>query len=479
MKLITTFLFIIIFSAGLLCEPVFVLAGDTCYVDEDADDDGDGSDDEPYQDIEEALYKDCDKIIVEKGIYKDEITIGSDVEVEGKGRNDVIIAGKVTMKDGSELRSVTVADHGINIVDRASVKIENVKVKGANIGIETIGNGTLTVKDSVFYENRKAMYLQKGKNVKITNSEVYDNEEEGIDIRANVDGVISGNSIHNNGESGIEVIVGKSDLKIYDNKIKKNGSSGVAAQYYKSTSKIGGVKIKDNTISDNKSYGIDCKAPSGGNPGVEYWTESMQMMANKVYDNKKGDFSETCYFDTQKIDDATKTQKQQEQEILVKEEVRLKEQQIKDTQAKEIKDERDELEEKEKREKEIQDQLRQKMQIEKDLQKNAENLLVEISEIYAEDSLSQEQVESRSSLFMFFIGPDYKELRKIAEHISQYDKKIADMNMAKDQITDNMMRENVSSDIVTVANQRDLVYKFVQQYNDEFSFFGWFFRKRA
>jgi len=481
MKLVVLSFFVIIFSAGLLCEPVFVLAGDTCYVDEDADDDGDGSDDEPYQNIKEALDEDCEEIIVKEGIYDDDIVMGKGVEIDGKNKDKTIITGKIIMHDNSEISDVTISTGGVDVKNGAHVKIEDTNIKKANIGIDTAGGGKLTVRNVALYDNRKAMYLQKGTNVSITNSEVYDNDEEGIDIRANVDGVISGNSIHNNGESGIEVIVGKSELKITNNTIKKNKASGIAAQYYQEDSKLGGVKIKDNKITGNKSFGINCKAPSGGNPGVEYWTKSMEMFANKVSDNREGDFSSTCHFDATKVSDATKSKKQKEQERKLVELQKEQAQKVeiekkKKFQDAQVKEER--KKEQEKQKKMEQELLRKKLQQEKNLQNKADGLKQEVDEFYNIDNASQEKIRSRSGIVMFFIGPDYKELRIMAERIGQYDEKIQEARNLQDNITDEIMREKVEKDIVIMIQQKDLVYNFVKQYNSEFSFFGWFFKKK-
>lgn len=469
MKLVIAILFIVIMTTGLFSNPVFVIASDTCYVDEDADDDGDGSDDESYQDIGEALDKDCKKIIVREGTYEDDIVIGKDVEVDGKNKDNTIITGKITMKDGSKISDVTISNSGVVVKSGAHVKIEDANIKKTRIGINTEGGGELTVKNVALYDNRKAMYLQRGTNVNITNNEVYNNDEEGIDIRANVDGVISGNSIYSNGESGIEVIVGKSELKIINNTIKKNGASGIAAQYYESADKLGGVKIKDNKITHNKDFGINCKAPSGGNPGVEYWTKSIEMFANKVFENKDGDFSDTCHFDASKISDATKTKKQKEQEKKLAELQKEQEQKAKTEQNNKLQEaqikekQRKEVEEQKRSEQEL---LRRKLQHERNLQSEIEGLKQEVSEFYGVDNLSQEKIKKRPSIVMFFIGPDYKELRAMAERIGRYDTKIQEAQKLKGAITDEAIKKRVEENIATMIEEKDVVYNFIKQYKD-------------
>ncbi|MEN8252515.1 MAG: right-handed parallel beta-helix repeat-containing protein [Patescibacteria group bacterium] len=297
MKHIMTFIFVVIFIVGLFVNPVFVLAGDKCVICDGEDCD--------YETISEAIEENCDKIEVKKGTYKEDVVVDKGVSVSGDDRSDVVITGKVTMKDGAKLSDVTVSGMGIDVL--ASAKIEYIKVKDSRIGIDASGGGTLEVKKADVYDNDKGMYIQRGKDIKITGSEVYNNKEEGIDIRANVDGTVSGNVIYNNGESGIEVILGKSELKITNNTIKKNAASGIATQFYKEASKLGALIITGNSVTENKDYGINCKIPSGGNPEPGYWMNSMKMSANKISNNKDGEFAESCKFDVEKIEAATKT----------------------------------------------------------------------------------------------------------------------------------------------------------------------------
>jgi len=469
MRLVVYLVIVGLMLVSFFIKPVFVMAKSVCYVDKYAKDGGVGNKDKPYKKITKALDKGCKNIIVDKGTYKDDIVLGSNVKITGKNRDSVIIIGKVKMKDGSELDKITISGSGIEVAKGADVDIENSKIKDTHIGIETVGNGTLTVEDTSLSGNRKAMYLQRGKNVRITGCKVYNNSEEGIDIRANVDGIISGNEIYSNGESGIEVILGKSDLKIYDNKIKKNGASGIAAQYYKESNTLGGVTIKNNVITRNKDFGINCKVPSGGNPGVEYWTKSMQMTANKVYDNKDGEFSDLCYFDDDKIKNATKIENEQEHN---KEKV-LQLAEVKKEQT--TKKEQEKLDKEQKEQEQV--QLREKLQQEKSLQREVTEVMVGTDELYKTDLISQEKVKSRSSIFLFFVGPDYKELQKIAMNIAQYDQHIEQASSIKNNITKADLLEQSNDDIAAMMQRRDSMYHFVEKYNDGFSLFGWIFKK--
>lgn len=310
--------------SGLFFSPVFVRAGYDCYVNDGADSGGDGSKDKPYTKISKALNEVCSEIYVEDGTYADAITLGKNVEIKGSDRNDVVITGKVTMSDGSKMEDVSISGGGVYIDKDADAKIMDSIIKKSSTGVETYGGGKLIVEGTKIYDNGKGFYVQAGKYISITSSGVYNNSEEGIDIRANVDGIISGNIIEDNGESGIEVILGKAELTISNNKIKNNGSSGVATQFYEHADKIGDLKINNNTISGNKNFAVDCKLPSGGSPGKEYWTNSLTLIGNNISENKNGDFSPTCKLGTLKIDNATKTEEELEAEKKAKEEALAK-----------------------------------------------------------------------------------------------------------------------------------------------------------
>jgi len=216
----------------------------------------------------------------------------------------------VEMEYGSEIEDVEIKGEGIKVRSGASVEIIDVYIRDAGTGIETVDGGTLTIRDSKIKKNGKGLYIQKGKDINITSSKISENEEEGIDIRSNVDGVVSGNVIEDNGESGIEIILGKSEMKITNNKIEDNGSSGIATQFYDFQEKIGAISIRGNTISENSNYGIDCKTPSGGNSGDKYWSESMSFVGNSIFENKKGDFAPYCKLSNIKIENATKTEEE-------------------------------------------------------------------------------------------------------------------------------------------------------------------------
>jgi hypothetical protein len=477
MKNVVVAIFVLSVFSGLMGNPDFVMAKSTCYVDED-NDDGDGDKDDPFEDITDALKESCDLIVVAKGTYKDDITIGKDVHIEGRSRDDVIITGKVTMKDGAVLEKSTVSGRGISVVDGADADIKNVRIKGARIGIETTGGGKINVDACIIRGNGKGLYIQKGKSVKITDTDISDNDEEGLDLRSDISGTISNNTFENNGESGIEVILGKADLLITDNKIKKNKASGIATQYYKGTGKSGAVKIKGNTITDNSDYGIKCGTPSGGNPGKDFWDATLNMSSNKVSGNKDGDFAPRCALPEDTTLSATMTKQQKEAydqkqlEIQKAEQARIQEQ--KQQQLQEQKD----AEEEARLQKEEQERLREQMQRETEAQDVIKNKVADINTLYENDVIAQEDVLQRSAFVMFLIGPKRTPLEEIEKRSAEYDQRITEIQQELSKIDSENIRSEMDTLLVDAKNKKEEIHLFIEQYNNEFSLFGWLFNRK-
>lgn len=475
MKQYTTVLFFFFLLCGSLLGPAFSFAKETCYVDGESDN-GDGSKEDPYEDISEALDRGCTKIIVNSGTHKDALTIEKSVKIEGKSKDKVIITGKIKMKDNSKIENITVDGGGIEIDDGADAEIENVRIKNASIGIKTTGRGKLIVKDTAIYDNGKGMYVQAGKNVSIKDCDIRDNDEEGIDIRANVDGEISNNSIEDNGESGIEVILGKAELLIVNNDIKDNRASGIALQYYENTSKIGAVKVKGNVISSNKDFGVNCKAPSGGKSGADYWSASTNMSSNKVQGNKDGNFSQTCYFSDETVLDATMTQEQkQEQERLaaevaaqkVREQELLKEEEL-------LKEQEQKANEDLKKEEE-QIKLREQLQKNAKLQGEINIAYAEITELANENIVLEKKASRRFALVKFLIGSHYGAIAQLEESLLIYDEKIITSKGIRDEITDEKLREAADQKIIQMKHEQQQLQSFISNQKNEFSLFGWIF----
>ncbi len=466
MKSLYIYPFLGLIIGGIFLSPSFVVASNICYVDESVENSGDGSDDKPYKKISKATEENCSEIKLSKGTYEENVNLKAGMKLRGNSKDSTIVKGKVTMSDGSEISKVTVSIGGIEVAQGADVDIKTVIIKGANIGILTTGGGKLTADDVVISGNRKGSYIQYGKDVKITNCKVYDNKEEGLDIRANVSGSINSNEIYDNGESGIEVILGKAELSIVNNSIKKNGSSGIAAQFYSDTDKKGDVNIKNNVITDNSNYGLDCKAPSGGDGRPKgYWADSMDLTSNKIMNNKKKDISGSCKFDGDKIADATKTKEQRESEKLALE--------VKEKKKIISVEEKVELEEI-KAQQEEENRIAQRDNEERN---NINIIFDEVEKFYQDQKKNKNTIENRNKLKIFFVGEDYKKIRELRDSLYFYDQKIEEAEEKKGHIIDENILKEVDDKILALQEKRESIVKFIENQGNKFSIWGLIFKE--
>ncbi len=448
--------------AGFLLGPSFVVAK-TCYVNHDSQN-GNGSKDKPYKAIGKALEEKCTKVKVKDGKYKESITLRKGVSLEGEG-DDTIVVGKVKMNDDSSLEDVFVDDGGVEILKNAKVNINNVRIEHAHIGIVTVGTGKLTVKNCKIKHNGKGLYLQYGKDVDLQNNVIANNGEEGVDIRANVDGIINGNIIESNKEGGIEVILGKSELKIMNNSIKHNKASGIAVQFYKENSSVGSVTISGNKLVGNGNYGIDCKIPSGGRPMVDYWSKSINFGYNFVSGNGKGSLSAQCKFKNDEIEEAT----------LTKEEIEEKKQ--KQEREKKIKQEEMEKQrmEEEKKQKEEEAKIKEE-KIRVDLWKK-DQIVQEFPEEIKRCHLSENDLKilkKRGRWKIFFVGPDEEMIKRYEERekkcagvISKMENKIGEIE------TDEVKRDLENNYLHKLQQQIGKITTEKESYKNKFGLWKW------
>jgi len=467
MKRLYIYLLIFFFVGSFFVAPFFVLASNICYVDEKSDD-GDGSSDKPYKKIAKALDDDCGEIRIAKGTYEEDVKIKKSLKIKGDNRDGVVIDGKVTMDDKTELSKVTVMKGGVELVDNADADIESVKVKDSILGgIVTNGGGKLTLDNVIVSGNNKGMYIKYGKEVRITNCKIYNNKEEGLDIRANVSGAINNNEIYSNGESGIEVILGKSELNIFNNNIKKNGSSGIAAQFYSDTDKLGDVNIKNNVITGNNNYGLDCRTPSGGDGRPKgYWMDSMDITSNKIVDNKKKDISSGCKFDEDKILDATMTKKQrEEQKLALEEKVQKKTISV---------EEKKELEEIKSQEEEDDNVAR----IGVEEKNNIDLIYAELETLFKDEEIKKEKIENKNKFLKFIMGEDYQEIKNIQDNLTIYDEKIELIEDKKGNVADVNILNEIDNQILVLKEKRENNFNFIESKKETFSILGKIFMKK-
>jgi hypothetical protein len=456
-KLLTIFLFVFLLS------PIIAL-GKTCYVDE-GEHSGDGSKDKPYRTISKALSKGCDKIKVAGGSYSERITIPAGVSLEGKG-GKTKIKDKVFMSDDTEVEDLSIENGGIVVTKNAKVKINKVKIEDSHTGIEAEGGGKVTVVNSTISHNGKGLYLRYGTDVDLRNSKITHNKEEGVDIRANVDGIITGNAIDSNKEGGIEVIAGKSQLTISNNSIRYNKASGIAIQFYKENSGLGGLKIAGNTLIGNGNYGVDCKIPSGGNPEKNYWSKSVAFSFNKISGNGKGALAKFCKFSVEEMQRATKTEEE------IKELERIKQEKSEEAKRKLREKMQEELRKKKEEEERVkrEQQKRVDLELKDKIDQRRDEYIKQCS--YSQNDQQIFQQQKKWQIFLF--GPEEEIIQRRQERENKCQEVIVKLqDKLKEMKTEEVRKEVESGLLQELKNQQEKINKDTEEYKNKFGLVSW------
>jgi hypothetical protein len=423
-------------------------------------DDKNGSKEKPFSTIEKALRKDGDKIYIKNGTYKEKLTLEKGVELYGEDKKKTIIQGELILKDKNTLKNLTIKgeSEAIYIYGEADISnciIRDSRKKGINIAE---GKGLVKIKNTDFIKNGKGIYAQKGSYLNVIDSLFEGNSEEAIDMRDKIKGVISGNEIIGNGEGGIEIIIGSSDVLIKNNKIDKNKASGIATQFYSQASKTGKVEIKNNTITNNGKYGIVCKAPSGGSYEKDYWNKSIEIIENKIERNNLGAIDSHC-----RLIEAV-TEEEEKQNIVIEVENETREKPMEKT-AEEIA-------------REIAEEEKIMLRLEKE--KNMENLANETLLIWenkkGEIEKKLEEIKNENKFKIFFIGPNYSK-------INELEKAIIELREINENLMQNITEpENLASDekkLEALKVKKELENFITSNLNSisesekSFSLFGW------
>lgn len=440
------------------------------YVDKNyEEDDADGSADKPYETLEKALENaDAgDKIYLKNGKYVGNVILEKGVELYGQDKNKTIIAGSgihsvITAKDQNFLKNLTIQGGSTGVTAEGKIKITDCKIQSASKkGIDLWeGSATLTLENSKITKNGKGLYIQKGRDIFLSGNEITANKEEGIDLREKVSGTISGNYIAGNGEGGIEIVVGSSNVLIKDNQIKKNRASGIAVQFYSQASKTGEIAIKKNTISFNGAYGITCKAPSGDDYSKSYWNKSLEILENKIDNNKGKAIAGSC-----KILEAV-TPEEEEQNVKI-ESVTSKQEPPETELDAEIK---------------LQAEERARVSLEKEQKLNSliEENSFKFIDTRDKTNLLLREIQKNHKLKYFLYGTDFPEVKLAKKFLA---KLAVDKNLLEQPLAELATMENSAAREKALNLKREMEIfvavgeKIITERENKFSLFGWLIKR--
>jgi len=366
----------------------------------------------------------------------------------------------VNAKGNNRLENITISGGHAVVTFQGKGEIKNCIVKnGKSKGIDlTQTSASFKIdKSKIINNGGKGIYVQKGRSIEITNNEFYGNIGEGIDIREKIKGIISGNVIRSNNESGIELIVGSSNLKITGNNIRNNKASGIATQFYEQASKDGKILVKNNSLVGNNSYGFNCKAPSGGEIPKGYWNDSIELINNVIQNNKIKAIADACKFIKAIGEEEEKSNKNIESaEVLKQSEISPEEKtKIAEEEAKKAQEE---------------------LEKEKEVDKQINEIFNQQNNSNSQIQTSVEKIEKSGKIKNFFFGPDLKSLKIIKEELEKTKIRKTQLENINRELENMGNLPKIEANILAMKemeNQIERYFSFIDSQMQKKSAFGW------
>lgn len=297
-----------IIAVILIALPMFAFSSRThkIYVDNNASGTQDGSKDHPYKTISKAISESDGKteIHVDSGIYKENITLKSDMKLFGEDKNDTIIEAAsdgdsvVTMRDDTVINKVTIrgGTNGIKVREKASAEIiKCVIMDNDRDGIKIESDGTsdsrkVSISKNTLKDNGWNGIYAGRRNLSIMDNDIYKNSKDGVEVAKGSKAWISGNTIKDNRGSGMKLTIDGSDIWTKSNDLRNNKREGLEVNFSGAAGKINLAKSK---FRSNGRYGIARVQdfPINAN-SANLWKRYLIFdNANQFYKNDGGDIS--------------------------------------------------------------------------------------------------------------------------------------------------------------------------------------------
>lgn len=303
----------ILFSAVLLLFPFFAKADSyDFYVNKNYEGQESGTQWQPYRTISQAIERSKQnmpglrRIFISDGEYSEELTLSESIKLFGQSQQGTVLKvsplSTINLSDQNTLQHLTISGGMAALTIQGSAFIQDCLISDAKKkGLDILpGEDLVVIKNSSITSNGgKGIYVQRGRKILVSDNLIKENRGEGLDIRQSVSGLVINNEISNNEESGIEALAGASDLMIKKNIIKNNRANGIATQSYPEVLENGKLKIFENILSQNGKYGFYCGAPSGGKHARTYFSESILLSTNENRLNLGKPVSSSCHFERQ------------------------------------------------------------------------------------------------------------------------------------------------------------------------------------
>ncbi len=283
---------------AFIAVPSFGLASrhENLYVNAKASGMEDGSREHPYAKIGSAIDKaDSNaEIHVSKGEYEENITLKKGIKLFGEDADSTIITAKkdkwatVYMKDDSEIDDFSIkgGHEGIFIESHAQANIISCSVRyndGDGISIEggdtKKANQVYIGKTEIRNNDRAGVFVSGPRRVVLMDSEILDNKTDGVDFARGVVSYFAGNSMKNNGGSGLVVTLDGSDIWTKNNSFRDNSREGIEVSSFGGAGRMNVAKAK---FVGNHNYGVARLQKGGTAISIATWNKNLTF-DNKAY----------------------------------------------------------------------------------------------------------------------------------------------------------------------------------------------------
>jgi len=251
--------------------------GTTWYVDDDAEGGGNGSQERPYNEIQEAVNASLpgDTVRVFNGTYHENVMINTTLDLIGNGSLDTTVNATGSW-NAIEVNAVNVTVSGFHCTgadgsgiyiaaDLVTVRENNCSGNGYGIILYYAENNTILRNSCLF--NSLGISCSNSHNNTISRNTVQWNTANGIGLTSCKYTSVSENSCENNTYSGVY------NFRAYKSSIRnntcRNNRNGISSAYE------GGHEIANNYITNNNRYGIS----------LSYGTSDITARNNNIYGN--------------------------------------------------------------------------------------------------------------------------------------------------------------------------------------------------
>lgn len=242
----------------------------TVFVDDDASGTMDGSEDHPFDKIQDAIDRASDKnrnVFVYNGHYKENLELWSNIQLTGEDRGEVVIEGKnddkpvVTMFDDSEIHNLVLREgrNGARVKRGARATIANCDIiNNEKDGIKareskTRNDEKLEVYGSYIAENGRNGIFTERKKVFIEGNLIEKNDKDGIELSKGSEGTIKKSRIKDNDGDGIKLFIDETDVKVDGVTIRDNERDGIEVR---AEGAEGFIHVEDCKFNENERWAI-------------------------------------------------------------------------------------------------------------------------------------------------------------------------------------------------------------------------------